>query len=661
MVADISHVDRIEDADWAELEELLAEMARLTKSDAPLDRVAHELVEQLVQALEAVGAAFWLCDQQGTLVLTCQRNLEALGDYADSPEHHELMRAALDARHPTAVPANQQHAEEHSRRHTLLLAPLAVDAKAVGLIEVVQRPDISSDAQEGNLRFAALLAELAADHLRRSEVRTLRGAALRTQQFAQFAANIHKTLDPRRATAALVNEGRTLIGCDRVSAAVRRGRRFRLTAVSSVDRINRRAASVRLLEKLIERVTAAGDEFWYDGDQGAVPPQIEENLTGYLDASHAQQLGIIALRGSGEATSDGEGPVIGALVVEAFDAQPWDSDRGIINAVAGQGESALDNALRYCSLPTLPFLRNRSYAASAPHRRILKTSCLLIGIALLASTFLIKSNFYVYAEGELHPQASRHIYAPLDGHVAAVMATHGQSVAPGQTLVEMASPELDLQIQKIQGEHDATLQRSIAIEAALLDYRPSLDPDGVQMNKLAAEQEELFELFESQKERLNGLRQQRENLTVRSPINGTVLTWETDEQLLNRPVRRGQTMMTVANLDGVWEAKLHVPDDQVGPLLETGSDGVEPLTATFELATERGVQHEGRVTRLARRTEINADGRPIVRVVVEVANSALADPRPGATVHARILCGRESLAYVWCHQVWDRVRGWLFF
>ena len=48
----------------------------------------------------------------------------------------------------------------------------------------------------------------------------------------------------------VANEGRRLIGCDRVSVLVRRGTRCRLVAVSGVATVNRRANAVRALERL---------------------------------------------------------------------------------------------------------------------------------------------------------------------------------------------------------------------------------------------------------------------------------------------------------------------------------------------------------------------------------------------------------------------------
>ena len=50
----------------------------------------------------------------------------------------------------------------------------------------------------------------------------------------------------------------------------------------------------------------------------------------------------------------------------------------------------------------------------------------------------------------------------------------------------------------------------------------------------------------------------------------------------------------------------------------------------------------------------------IVRVKVPIDRRSLTQPRPGATVEARIFCGRRSLGYVWLHDLVDAVRGWFW-
>jgi multidrug efflux pump subunit AcrA (membrane-fusion protein) len=180
------------------------------------------------------------------------------------------------------------------------------------------------------------------------------------------------------------------------------------------------------------------------------------------------------------------------------------------------------------------------------------------------------------------------------------------------------------------------------------------------MNQLAAEQEELRQLLSSQQEQLATLRSQREQLTVRSPIDGQVLTWDLEKSLSDRPVQRGQLLLSVANLNGPWVAELDVPDDEIGHILKSdASPDAKPVS--FQLATNRGIDFQGVIRRIASRTETSADDRPIVRVTVDVDEKEIGELRPGATIFAKIDCGKRKVAYVWFHDVVEAVKSWVFF
>jgi hypothetical protein len=651
--------DHASSLDWAELENLLADFARLVKSDEPFSRIARELVERAVSSLAAVGAALWMTDDKSTLRLERQVNLDVLGADALADDHRQLLLEVIGKAQPEVIDASQS--ESHAGRYTLLLVPLVIDTEAVGLVEVIQRPTTSHDAIEGGLRFTTLLAELAADYLRRHEIRELRAIRQRSAQFEVFLNNLHATLDPRLIAAELANEGRRHIGCDRVSIALRKGRRYRIVAVSSVDIINRKSIAIQRLERLVSLVSTTGEEFWYEGGEQDTAPQIEDALTKYLDESHAVSVGILPLYAVAKNKSVVQPSLLGALIVEGFDARRWDPSREITGSIVRHGTSALSNALRYGTLPTLPFFRSYHRAYGESSHGVAKIIGITAAILVLASTFFIQTDFYVYAKGKLQPTTRFHIFAPLDGNISSVAVTHGDFVEVGQTLVEMHNSDLDLKMQELQGEHDTALERSASIESALLDSSSLTDQQIDRVNQLSAEQEELRRLFESQQQRLEVLKKQRESLIVKSPLAGEILTWETDAELLDRPVKRGQRLLTVADLQGPWEAELEVPDDQVGPLLEIWESEKRPVEAKFELATDAGVEHTGEIIRIAQRTEVNPDNKPVVLATVQINHASLGHPRPGASLDARIYCGRQSIFYVWCHDLIDEVRGWFRF
>jgi multidrug resistance efflux pump len=432
-----------------------------------------------------------------------------------------------------------------------------------------------------------------------------------------------------------------------------------LTAISSVDAINHRSNIVRRLEQLAGRVAQANEPIWHDGrGDEELAPQIMESLRLYTDEAHPRMVGMIPLEGP--PLEEVPAPTIGVLVVEQFSSVLDQAARDRAESIAKKSSFALVNALRYESLPTLPFARRRNVVTGQPAVRLSTLLVGLVGVAAVAALFLIPMEFKVHAEGELQPEQQHHIFAPFDGQVASIGVRHGDVVAAGDVLLELRSPELDLESQRIQGEVETTQKRIAAIDSSLLQLDVSDEADETRFNQLAAEQEELVPVLASQQEQLALLRAQRQKLVLRSPIAGQVLTWDLEQLLSDRPVQRGQSLLNVADLDGPWLAKLEVPDDQIGHVLSSRVEG-DPIRVTFQLATDRGVDYRGTVRHIAGRTETAEDDRSIVRVTTDVDEAAIRELRPGATILAEVHCGRRSIAYVLFHELVEKVLSWIRF
>jgi hypothetical protein len=136
-----------------------------------------------------------------------------------------------------------------------------------------------------------------------------------------------------------------------------------------------------------------------------------------------------------------------------------------------------------------------------------------------------------------------------------------------------------------------------------------------------------------------------------------VVTWDV-RQLVARPVTHGEFLMRVARLDGPWMLELDVPEGRVGHILrayEASRDG-EKLGVEYLLETSPGTTYRGEVTGIADSTHVSAQGLPVVSVEVDLPTTEFPDQRPGATVHARIACGRRSLGYVWFHRLYEAIR-----
>ena len=103
------------------------------------------------------------------------------------------------------------------------------------------------------------MCELAGDFLKSHQLRHFSDRQTLWTQLEDFTRTVHVSLDPREAAYTIANEGRRLVECDRVSVAIRKGRKCYIEAVSGQDLFDKRSNTIRLLGKLATAVVASGD------------------------------------------------------------------------------------------------------------------------------------------------------------------------------------------------------------------------------------------------------------------------------------------------------------------------------------------------------------------------------------------------------------------
>jgi multidrug efflux pump subunit AcrA (membrane-fusion protein) len=686
------HEFSVEPSAGRELEEILDELARLAGSDITERQFRERLLERAVRGLAAIGGAIWVRTAEGQIGLDCQLRLDAIplaDNWADAQRHTQLL-AALMAKHearaiaPRAALSGEPLAANPTD-YLLVLAPLPLQAGLQALVEVVQRPNVSPLAQQGALQFLVAIGDLAAEYGRNRELRELRDRGTLWRQFERFAAQVHGSLELNRVAYTIVNDGRGLIGCDRLSVATVHGRRARLVAVSGVDKLDRRAEVVRALEQLTAAVVAIGEPFWQIEGSPPPPPQIEQPLEQVLDETHARGLAVLPLFGTQESGNrevddltydsptspapaiDNSAQPFAALIVERFDAAGFDAaERERIAAVCRQSASALANVETYENVPLLPVWRALGKIGWLTKTRQLPKTVLalvLIAAAVIALC-VIPADFEIGARGELQPKLRQEVFARSDGIVDRTLVEQGQKVAAGDLLVVLKKPQLELEYSRLLGEMQTARAKLSAIDASLLATgRDSASNSPDKINQLTAEQQEVKSLLASLEKQQKILIAERKDLELRSPIDGTVVTWNPMDLLAARPVARGQALLTVDDLSGNWTAELQVADNRIGHVIEAQGHDKQELPVTFILATEPGVSYKGSVSRLALSTESDktTGSTVLVTVTFDRASIPAEQLRPGATVTAKIYCGRRSLGYVWLHELWETIQSRVLF
>ena len=120
-------------------------------------------------------------------------------------------------------------------------------------------------------------------------------------------------------------------------------------------------------------------------------------------------------------------------------------------------------------------------------------------------------------------------------------------------------------------------------------------------------------------------------------------------------------LLSIGDPAGPWELDLRVDDDRVGHVLDAGRTSERPLPVSFLLAMDPDHECAAELADMALNTDVLENDGPQVLVTATVDREALPRLRPGASVMAKIHCGRRSLGFVWLHDLWDAARTRLFF
>ena len=486
-------------------------------------------------------------------------------------------------------------------------------------------------------------------------------AAVPAENWADFVARVHARLDLDAVVYVLVNEGRRLLRCDRLSFALRAPRGPELVGVSGAEQVDRRANVVRLLGSFLGvAALRAGTFEWGDGGESP-EPQVEAVLAPLIDAAHARRLVVVPVAATRDVPSAAEPEEpLGWLVAECFSAErPVAELCAAAETAARLAAPALTNARDYRDLP----LRRLGEALRGwTSRRAFGRTAVRASLVVLAAAalLLVRTDLRIEARGTLEPRARRHVFAPVDGVVVDLDATHGRFVAAGERLLTMRRPELEFDITRVGGELETARRRLASVQAARLRGPTSAGSPTDDLLRLTAEEEELRQRTAGLQQQYDELLRRRDSLVVAAPIAGQVLTWDPARRLEGRPVPQGSRLLTIGDVAGRWELDLRIDDEYVGYVRAASRDSAS-LPVRFVAASAAERSFTATLDVVAAAADNDPDGR--TRTAATALVDAAAPPdvlRPGSAVVAEIECGRAAIGYVWFLDVvhWLRTRLW---
>lgn len=684
---------------------LVQQIAQLSRSDIEPEQFYAEVLQKIVTALAAVGGAVWTITPDKRLKLDYQINIDRAlleTETEGAQKHLRLLQNVIQQGEGTlAAPLSGGEEPGSAGNPTnalLVLAPMLTDDSVEGVLEIFQRPDSQPQSQQGYLRFLVQMSQLVGDWLKGRKLRKFSDRQSLWAQIDRFAKEAHNSLDLKETAYTIANEGRRLIGCDRLSVTVKHGIKHQVEAVSGQDTLDTRSNVVVLLRKLTDRVCAAGEPLWYSGVPQDLPPQIESSLQEYIDESHTKSLAIIPIRDHEESddpdemgqdegvTDDATGDVIGALIVEQIDApQSRDSLAPKVQLVQQHSARALSNSLEHNNLFLMPVWRTLGKAKLLVKARTLPKTLFFstLTLVVLASMFF-PWQFRLKASGTMEPVERAEVFVGANGMVDQLLVDHGSIVEPDQLLMQLKSPDLQQQKIKIEGDIATSLaQRDSLYDAQM---RARNDAGGGRQSQSVLEIKAQIKQVEADlasfDNQLRILEVQEALLQVTSPIAGEVVTWDAKRLLpRNRPLSAGQRVLTVADTseDAEWELIAYLPEKDLGHFLRFHLAGdaddiqSEDLTdldikVTYVLLNDPSRTLHGRLVEIQRSAELIEEEGVCYRIRVKINMDENGkpqrdhdEPRPGAEVIARIHCGKKPLGFVLFHDAWEWVQTNLLF
>jgi multidrug efflux pump subunit AcrA (membrane-fusion protein) len=398
---------------------------------------------------------------------------------------------------------------------------------------------------------------------------------------------------------------------------------------------------------------------------------LEKCVHEYVDAAeHVKSIGVVPLLTGGKESNAGahsrrrRAELVGVLVVEQFQqTHLTEAMQERLRVVQEHAALALTNAQEHEGLFLMPLWRALGRCRAVVAARslsLLAVAACLAGLG--AALALVPADFEIESRGTLQPAVRREIFIREPGVVASVAVDHAQAVKQGADLLELRNRDLEVSITDLVGRRTATEEQAAALRRARNDSRLNFE----EQNRLAGQIKQLEKTLDSLSRQLELLTQKQKALTIKSPIDGQVVTWDVKNLLQERPVEKGQIAMTVADTAGPWELELHIRERRAGYVARAWQQAQaekQPLEVEYILATGPGRRLKGTIKHLDTIAEVRGDEGNTVLATVAIDRSEIdpAELRPGAGVTAKVDCGRRMLGFVWFHELIDTVRAKVLF
>ena len=573
-------------------------------------------------------------------------------------DHVSLLHEVLREGKPQFV-VDRSLPETGLRRHSITMAPILIPNHPAHILELFSL-EVPNHEEAAHLRELAetMVGYFTQFLVDKNVVQEPTTDDNFWQRFDSYVLRLQKSLDLKQTISVAVNDGRVLIGADRVSIALRYGNQTRVRGVSGQDGVQHRANLVQSMSRLAAEALKIGETVTYRGTIEDLPPTLEAPLAEYLAESRTRMVMLIPLREIApekdedldEADQNLTRRLIGCLIVEqATEARPKKSVVERTELVREHIETAIDNCHKHETIFLLPLWRGIGKTLRwFKGRRFWIAIAVIIGLFAIGTALaVVPWDYRVEGSGQAMPVIQHRVYAPWDGDVVEVFVNSGDEVVAGQKLLRIESDDLHAELVAAQTEVREKEKLVLALKKQSSDA--NRQNDRVAKINVLTEQAQAEVELEGGKERLKTIEDRIKKLTVKAPEAGVVATFQVDQVLRNRPVRRGDLLVEVMQPDGPWHLELEIPEYRMGHVMRAFRDkNTSELPVEYLLATAVETTYDGTLHKedIATRSNESEETGTIFQVDVDINKDDLPNRNIGSDVSVKINCGKKSLFYV---------------
>ncbi len=612
--------------------QLAREIEDYSKANVPPRTFFHEFLRRVVGAVGARAGAVWLRNGSNRLELFCDHNLSRTS-FGENPNaqmvNHKLLAEVISNGQACTYHPGETNVELPTE-DMVVLAALQQNKEVVGVVQVFQRNDTPPAARPGFLQFVEQMTGYACRYLENQSEQDKPEAATAAvskvaEDFEQFVLQLHNTLDFKEVAFTAANDGRLLVGCDRMSIAVLDGRKTVIRAISGQERVNQRANLVRRMTKLASRVIATKETTEYTGKVDHLAPKVEKALADFIQESGSRMVTVIPVfrpdalvekeDDSSRPKEKIRKPVGGLIIEQVAESQPKPGVLDKANLIGDHVGSAIFNAKTHHRLFLMPLwkLMGKCFAFLEGRNGVKAALIVMLIGTLIASMVLVPWEYRIEGEGRMMPVVQKDVFAPWDGEVVQILVQSGKKVEAGQTMIVLENPDLAQQYRATLGELETkkVLFETLAIELARLSRATGRD-ESRSIEDVEGQLQQTRTEVVSLDQQLKILKTRIESLEVKAPISGTVATFQIEQLLQNRPVRRGEVLLEIKDDGGIWQLELDIEEKRMGHLFDAQQEALGELVTEVETAIEQGTLQDAPESLTSELKRLTVDGKLIL-------------------------------------------------